>query len=371
MNLARTWSARRRRAWGRSDVKVLLVKTSSMGDVVHTAPAITEAALARPDVILDWVVEEGFSAIARLHPQVRTVHAVAMRRWRRRPVSARTWSEIRALRSALREERYDLVIDAQGLLKSLFIARLAGAPIHGFDRLGAREPAAALGYHQGHKAPRDRHAIERTRLLFAGALGYAATAEHPGYGLMPPRAPAFLRGQGDIAVLLHGTTWSSKQWPERYWAELAREMVELGYRPVLPWSDEGERLLAERVAAAAPPTSVLPRSSLGELAGLIAASRLVVGVDTGLMHLAAAFGVPTISLFASTSPDLTGPVGNASTVLRAAIACAPCRQRVCPRVPRGAEPPCHATLAPPRVLDEMGRRDLGPIGAGAVAVMKS
>lgn len=344
-------------------LKILVVKTSSIGDVVHTAPAITEAALARPGIIIDWVVEEGFSAIPRLHPSIRTVHTAATRRWRRSPASRRTWSEIRALCSALRDERYDLVIDAQGLFKSLLIARLAGAPIHGFDRVSAREPAAVLGYRRRHAAPRDRHAIERTRLLFAGALGYALAAEDPGYGLLPPPPPDFLRGHHELAVLLHGTTWSSKRWPARYWTDLARDLVGLGYLPVLPWSNEEERRLAERVAAAVPPSLVLPRSSLSEVAGLIAASRLAVGVDTGLMHLATAFGVPTISLFASTSPDLTGPMGDASTTLRADIECAPCRQRVCPRVPRGAEPPCHATIAPDRVLAEMARRTMG--GAAA------
>jgi heptosyltransferase-1 len=209
------------------------------------------------------------------------------------------------------------------------------------------------------------HAIDRTRLLFAAALGYTAAAEHSGYGLTPPPRPDFLRGHDNLAVLLHGTTWPSKRWPARYWAELARNLVGLGYQPALPWSDEHERAAAESIAAAAPPSVVLPRSTLPELAGLLAASRLVVGVDTGLMHLAAAFGVPTISIFSSTSPDLTGPVGSAaSVVLQATTECAPCRQRVCPRVPVGVEPPCQATVGPYRVLAERAGGDTARLRRG-------
>lgn len=345
--------------------RILLVKTSSLGDVIHTAPAITEARRARPDLEIDWVVEESFGDIARLHPGVHAVRDVATRRWRRHPFAAATWSEIKGLRRVIEAAGYDAVIDAQGLLKSVFIARLAAAPIHGFDRKSAREPAAVLGYHHRHHVARDRHAIARTRLLFAGALGYEAAAAAPEFGLRAPPVPELLRGRDNLVLLLHGTTWSSKRWPARYWAELAQQLVAKGFLPVLPWSDGEERDLAQAVSAAAPPALVFPKARLVEIAGLLAASRLVVGVDTGLMHLAAAFSVPTISLFASTSPDLTGPLGPSSTVVAATIACAPCRRRECPLVPRGVDPPCHATIPPARVLAEIARRGLLDVGVRA------
>jgi heptosyltransferase-1 len=202
--------------------------------------------------------------------------------------------------------------------------------------------------------PHSTHAVDRTRRLFAAALGYPVSAEEPASGVRPPPAPKILRGRPNVAVLLHGTTWSSKRWPARYWIELARHLVAAGYLPVLPWSDAGERATAEAVAAAAPPALVFPRCGLEQISGLIAASRLVVGGDTGLLHLAAAFGVPTVSLFASTSPDLVGPLGPADRVLRATLECAPCGKRDCPLVPLGSEPPCHATIGPDRVLAAIG-----------------
>src|SRR5688572_14896541 len=153
-------------------MKVLLVKTSSLGDVVHAAPAVAEAARARPDVEIHWLVEESLADIARLHRDVRAVHTVATRRWRRRPAALRTWSELGSLRRQLQAEAYDLIVDAQGLLKSAAMARLAAAPIHGFSAASAREPAAALFYRRRHEVPRDHHAVERTRLLLAAALDY-------------------------------------------------------------------------------------------------------------------------------------------------------------------------------------------------------
>lgn len=345
---------------------ILLVKMSSLGDIVHTAHAVAEAKRARPELDFHWAVEADFADIARLHPGVRTVHALAMRQWRQRPLAAATWSEIAALRRAFKDERYQSVIDAQGLVKSLAVARLAGAPIHGFDLASAREPLAALGYHYRHRVARDLHAIERTRLLFAAALHYSAAPAAAGAGLRAPPAPPALRGRDDLAVLLHGTTWSSKRWPAAFWADLARRLLRQGYIPVLPWSNAEERTVATAVSEAAPGAILFPKGPLREIAGLLAASRLVVGVDTGLMHLAAAFGVRTVSLFSSTSPDLTGPFGAGSTAVRAAIACAPCRKRDCPLVPHGADPPCHSTIGADRVLAELAAR--GPARPGTPLV---
>lgn len=299
-------------------MKVLIVKTSSMGDVIHTFPAVEDARRQRPDVTFDWCVEEAFASIVALHPAIGLIHTVAIRRWRKALFQSGTWCEAAALRRALRESRYDLVIDAQGLLKSALVAKQAAAPIAGFDRRSAREPSAAMFYTATHAVPRNLHAIERTRRLFGLALGYQPDLSRLDSGIVPP--PGDLAGiAGRTAFLLHGTSRDDKKWPVEDWIGTARLLVERGVTPVTTWSNERETAVAEAIARAVPATVVLPKSSLSEIAAIIGRSTLVIGADTGLTHLASAFGLPTVAVFLATEPGLTGPRGPyASTLLAAA-----------------------------------------------------
>lgn len=299
-------------------MKVLIVKTSSMGDVIHTFPAVEDASRNRPDVSFDWCVEEAFAGIVALHPAIGTIHTVAIRRWRRALLRGGTWREAAALRRSLRDCRYDLVIDAQGLLKSALVARQAGAPVAGFDRSSAREPSAALLYDLTYTVPRDMHAIERTRRLFGQALGYRPDLSALHSGIVAP--PGQLGGiAGKTAFLLHGTSREDKKWPVADWVETARLLVERGMTPVTTWSNEREKTVAEAIARALPSTVVVPKSSLADIAAILGRSTVVIGADTGLTHLASAFGLPTVSVFLATEPGLTGPRGPyASTLLAAA-----------------------------------------------------
>ncbi|MFB9979790.1 lipopolysaccharide heptosyltransferase I [Mesorhizobium kowhaii] len=298
-------------------MKVLIVKTSSMGDVIHTFPAVEDARLVRPDVSFDWCVEEAFAGIVALHPAIDSIHTVAIRRWRKALLDGGTWREAAALRRTLRECRYDLVIDAQGLLKSALVARQAGAPIAGFDRSSAREPSATLFYDVTYAVPRDLHAIERTRRLFGLALGYQPDLSRLDSGIVPP--PGNLAGiAGKIAFLLHGTSREDKKWPVQDWIETARLLVEREMTPVTTWSNECEKAAAEAIANAVPPTIVVPKSPLADIAAIIGRSTLVVGADTGLTHLASAFGLPTVAVFLATEPGLTGPRGPYASTLLAA-----------------------------------------------------
>jgi heptosyltransferase-1 len=296
-------------------MKVLIVKTSSMGDVIHTFPAVEDASLNRPDVTFDWCVEEAFAGIVALHPAIDSIHTVAIRRWRKAPLGGATWREAAALRRTLRACRYDLVIDAQGLLKSALVARQAGAPIAGFDRPSAREPSATLFYDVTYAVPRDLHAIERTRRLFGLALGYQPDLSTLDSGIVPPAGD--LAGiSGKTGFLLHGTSREDKKWPVQDWIETARLLVERGMTPVTTWSNEREKAVAEAIAGAVPSTVVVPKSPLAEIAAFIGRSTLVIGADTGLTHLASAFGLPTVAVFLATEPGLTGPRGPyASTLL--------------------------------------------------------
>lgn len=295
-------------------MKVLIVKTSSMGDVIHTFPAVEDARRARPDIAFDWCVEEAFAGIVALHPAIRTIHRVAIRRWRRNIMDAGTWREAAALRRALRAARYDLVIDAQGLLKSALVAKLAGAPVAGFDRASVREASASAFYARRYAVPRDMHAIERTRRLFGLALGYEPDLSGLDSGIVAPAVDIAIPA-GQFAFLLHGTSREDKKWPAGDWAGTARLLAERGMTPVTTWSNDAEKAVAEAIAAAVPGTVVIAKSPLSQIAGLIGRAALVVGADTGLTHLASAFGLPTVAVFLTTEPALTGPRGAYATSL--------------------------------------------------------
>ncbi|MCV3206948.1 lipopolysaccharide heptosyltransferase I [Mesorhizobium sp. YC-39] len=297
-------------------MKVLIVKTSSMGDVIHTFPAVEDARRNRPEISFDWCVEEAFAAIVALHPAIGTIHKVAIRRWRKNLLDRETWREAAGLRRALRAGRYDLVIDAQGLLKSALVAKQAAAPVAGFDRPSAREPKAALFYDRRYTVPRDLHAIERTRRLFGLALGYEPDLSALGSGIQPPAGGSTLVGE-KTAFLLHGTSREDKKWPVGDWIETARLLVERGITPVTTWSNEAEKAVAEAIAKAVSQAELVPKSPLAEIAALIGRSTLVIGADTGLTHLASAFGLPTVAVFLATEPGLTGPRGPFSSTLLA------------------------------------------------------
>ena len=283
---------------------ILFVKTSSLGDVVHHCPAVSDAAARVPGARIDWVVEEPFAGVAAMHPAVRRVIPVSVRRWRAALWHPGVWSEMSEFRHALAAERYDAVIDTQSLIKSALVSRFAHGTRHGMDRASAREALAARFYDVRHRVPRALHAVERNRRLTAAALGYELDGDCD-YGL---RVNGAAPGRGAYSVLLTMTSRDDKLWPEARWIALGRA---LGMPVVLPWGSEAERERAERIAGAIGTATVPARMSLRELGELFCASRGVVGVDTGLTHLAAALGVPTVGIYCGSDPTLTGIYGAA------------------------------------------------------------
>jgi heptosyltransferase-1 len=288
-------------------MQLLIVKMTSLGDVVHMLPALTEAMLHFPDIRVDWVAEESFAAIPTWHPAVQRVIPSALRRWRKHLGVPTTWLEIGQFRDKIRQRQYDLVLDSQCLLKSALVASLARGPVVGLDARSAREPLASLFYGARYAAPKALHAITRNRLLMAQALGYAMTEESAiDYGLTP-QPPATITGlYGDYLLCFHGTARVEKEYPEANWIALLKKATKTGLTIALPWGNERERQRAERFAAALPDTVVLPRLRLDQLAGVIAGAKTVLGVDTGLMHLAAAFRRPGIGLYPVTPPQRFG-----------------------------------------------------------------
>ncbi len=284
---------------------ILFIKTSSLGDVVHQMPAMTDARRHYPEARLTWVVEEAFAPLAKLHPAVDDVIAVSTRRWRSQLLRSSTWSELSVFKARVRAVSAEKVIDTQGLIRSALIARTAQGERHGYDASSIREPIASRFYDVTHKVTRDQHAVARNRLLTGLSLGYSPDAAID-YGLIRSGKD----GTPPYAVLLHGTSKATKEWREVDWIGVGKWLRAQGLDVLLPWGSERERLRCERLAAAIPGSRILDRQPLDATAKIISNAALVIGVDTGLLHLAAAYSVPLIAVFLATDPGLTGPAGN-------------------------------------------------------------
>ena len=291
-------------------MRVLIVKTSSMGDVLHTLPALTDAQQAIPDIQFDWVVEEGFAQIPAWHSAVDRVIPVAIRRWRKAWFSAPIKAERKAFRDAVRLQQYDVIIDAQGLVKSAaLVTRLARGIKHGMDWSTAREPLASLFYNRKHHIAKQQHAVERTRELFAKSLGYAKPQSQGDYAIAQHFLNELNADAGQYAVFLHATTRDDKHWPEANWRELIGLLNNAGIRIKLPWGASHEEARARRLAEGFDYVEVLPRMSLEDVARVLAGAKFVVSVDTGLSHLTAALDRPNITLYGPTDPGLIGGYG--------------------------------------------------------------
>lgn len=290
--------------------RVLLIKTSSLGDVVHCLPAVSDMARGAPDLELDWLIEAPLADIARLHPAVRRVVPTRQRAWRKAPFASETRREFGAMRAAITEHRYDRVIDAQGLIRTAALSRFATGPHCGYDSQSVREPPASLFYDRRFRVSVTLHAAERMRSLCAQALGYALPAELD-YGVRVEGArPAWLPA-GRYLVGLHATARPDKAWAEDAWIELARRASGKHLALALPWGDDAERARAERIAAAAPGVVAPPKLSFPELAALFAGAEAVAGVDTGLTHLASAVGAPVVAIYAASWSEFNGVIGPA------------------------------------------------------------
>ncbi|MBB71042.1 MAG: lipopolysaccharide heptosyltransferase I [Legionellales bacterium] len=327
-------------------MKVLIIKTSSMGDVIHTLPALTDAAKAIPDIEFDWVVEAPFKEIPAWHPRVKRVIPVALRRWRKMPLSLRGDAAWQQFRQEIKAEQYDIIIDAQGLIKSAMVTRMARGLRCGLDFKSAREGLASLAYHKKYTVEFKQHAVVRARQLFSQVLGYELPKTVADYGVDTDKLPQQTIGDNSL-VFLHGTTWATKHWPESYWHELTKLATTADFNVLLPWGNDTERERARRIAAVSDKATVLPKMNLAEIAGVLANAKMAVAVDTGLGHLAAAMALPTISLYGPTDPVLTGTDGANQIHLAAQFSCAPCLQKSCTyKGPRDVEPACFMRLPP-------------------------
>jgi lipopolysaccharide heptosyltransferase I len=298
-------------------VKILIVKLSSLGDVVQTLPVLHDMRRGIPGAKLDWVVEEAFADLVRQAPAVERVLPYAQRRWRKDPWAAATRRERRAFWQSLRAQHYDAVIDFQGLIKSAWVARGARLTQDGFSAtFGNRSELCAyewpVRYLLGRAVPMTTriHAVARYRLLAARALGYEA-------GGLLEEAPVYpwtaQPSDSEPEVLFaHGTTRADNEWAEENWAALGRKFIAAGFRVLLPQASPREEQWAQRMAhALGNGASVLPRMGLAELLKLMGRCSGMAGVDSGVSHMGVALGLPVVQIFSQPRAWRAGPVGQA------------------------------------------------------------
>jgi len=341
-------------------MKILVVKLSSLGDILHMFPAISDLHRQFPDAEIHWLVEPAFAEVVAWHSAIGKVITVPLR------ANKKTWWKIPSLliklRRKLQAENYDIILDAQGLIKSALLSRLAGVAVYGFATGSARESLAARLYQKTAKVPDGLHIIEKNRQLVA-AIFNADISQSADYGLdefrrkqIQAECSGMLKEVTDQSyiVLLHGTTWNSKYWPEASWVELIQMLKQQGWRCLLPWGNEVERMRAHRLQTAGDQNAqVLPKLSLTELMGVLLHARAFVSVESGIGHLAAALDVAGIMLHGPTDPAYSGILGKKCKHITSGIYCSPCFRRDCPRIQTAQEvPPCQKEILPSQVYRE-------------------
>jgi len=294
-------------------MRILIIKTTSLGDVVHNLPLIADIKNQLPDVQISWVVDENFTDILAMHPGISKVIPIATRRWRKNLFSKQTWYEIFAFKRQLQSQQYDVVIDSQGLLKSGLITYLSNSPNKcGYDKTSAREPIVRYFYHHCYAVSWTLQAVVRNRMLAALSLGYTVNETSLDYGIhvsdnSSENVIASLPARFIIA--LHGTSRDSKLWAEENWVTLGKHLELQGFSLVLPWGNDAEKKRAEHIKNQLEQAFVLPKLNLKSLAGIMYQAQAIIGVDTGLAHLAVALNKPVVGIYTDTNPNHTGLYG--------------------------------------------------------------
>lgn len=283
---------------------ILLVRLTSMGDIIHNFPAVTDLAHHFPQARIDWLVESQFADLPRLHPAIHTVISCAERQWRTNIFNKQHWQALKVCKTQLQQTPYDLVIDSQGLLKSAWLSHFAKRPTAGFDARSAKESLASYFYTYSYTVSKRLDAIQRNRRLTALACGYAV--ENPiDYGIpLLQKSLSWLNSKPYI-VFLTASSRADKQWIKSHWVTLGQTLSQQGYHILLPWGNQAERFYCQQLARCFPAT-LSPALTLEEAAIMLQNAKLVVGVDTGLTHLAAAVNTPVVALYCASSPHLTG-----------------------------------------------------------------
>lgn len=291
-------------------MKVLIVRTSSLGDLVHMLPAISDIAKHVPGVQIDWVVEEAFAEIPTWHPSVRKVLTVAHRRWRKAWFSSPVRAQRAAIKEAIRNEQYDIVLDMQALLKSVWLVRASAGEKHGLDWRSAREPLCSLFYDVRHRVGFWQPAVLRQRQLAAATFGYQWQGD-PDFGLQ--RFVGHLKPSEPYAVIMPSASRDDKLWPADDWQRVFDVLQAAGLSLRLLAGNQAEANRAQTLIAGRAQAMVQPKSGLTALAELMAGASIMVGLDSGLTHLSAALGTHTIGIYKASTPVRTPLTGSGYT----------------------------------------------------------
>ncbi len=313
--------------------RVLLIKLTSMGDLMHALPALTDAANAIPGIQFDWVVDEAFAEVPSWHPAVDQIICSAHRRWKKDLGASIFGGQLTNFYRQLNAADYDVMLDAQNNIKSAVISTLRRGKLHGLSKESIRETPAHWAYRYQHHADKSQHAIARQRLLFAEAIGYDLPQTAPDYGIDRSRMqlPDFELPERFL-FFVHNASWTTKLWPESHWHTLIKQAAEAGYKVLLPCGNEEELARAERLANQHSNATALPKLPLSQVGAIMDKAEGVVTCDTGLCHLAGMLGLPSVSFYGPTSDQLIGATGlNQQHIIASseAFSCAPCYGRTC------------------------------------------
>jgi heptosyltransferase-1 len=296
-------------------MRILLVKLSSMGDVIHNLPVVNDIRCAIPDAQIDWLTDASYAQLVGLHPGVSRILPIHLRKLKTNWYSISAWHRVFEDKAGVRCGSYDLIIDTQGLVKSAVVANWARGTKAGYDAASIREPLASKWYDRIYAVSRQAHAVTRNRALVAAALGYEfALDTTPDYGLRvdaldsnsPPKP---------YVVCLHATSRADKQWAVANWQALGKALNEQGLHVVFPSGTDTEFATSEALAKSLANASAWRAKSLPETASSLAGAAAVIGTDTGLSHLAVALGRPCVGIYLSTQPGLTGLFGGGAVNL--------------------------------------------------------
>jgi heptosyltransferase-1 len=338
-------------------MRVLIIKLTSMGDLMHALPAITDAAQAFPDIEFDWVVDQAFADVPLWHPSVKGVIQTAHRQWRKKPIKAWRDGRLPDFYKQLNANDYDVVIDLQSNLKSAVVSWLHKGVVHGLDKYCVREKPAHWAYKYRYTVNIKQHSIEKMRELMAQALNYTVPEKAADYGVDLstydlPKLDFELPKK--YLLFVHNASWLTKLWPLSSWQLLVDKAATYGYSVLLPCGNDEEYQRAQQIASISEKAYALPRLSLNEVAAITHKAAGAVCSDTGLAHLAAVAGLPAVTIYGATDTKLIGTYGKNQQHIISDFDCAPWYKRQCPlENATNGEPVCMENISAQQVWDRL------------------
>jgi heptosyltransferase-1 len=314
-------------------MRVLIIKLTSMGDLMHALPALTDATNAFPDIEFDWVVDQTFADVPLWHPNVKRVIKTAHRKWRKEPLAAWKDGRLKTFYRELNTDDYDVIIDLQSNLKSAFVSWLTKGDVHGLDKHHCREKPAHWAYKHHYHVELKQHSIEKLREFMAKVLAYEKPSSPADFGVdltQYPLPKLDFKLPENYLLFVHNASWITKLWPLSAWQALVKKAVEQGYSVLLPCGSDEEHQRAQQIAQVSEQAYALPRLSLNDMAAITSKAQGAVCSDTGLAHLAAVAEIPAVTIYGATDTQLIGTFGKNQHHIVSELTCSPCYKRLCP-----------------------------------------